>query len=217
MTLDAKLESEDEGLRPTREVQKRSVFVSHTHADRKLAGALKDLIDATYSGIVRTFFSSDPAPDGGIQPGDEWFQRIQRELVSAEAVWVLATKSSILRPWVYWEAALGRAFCAGGVVVLRVGISAHEILSPLNQFQSYNGGSTDAGGIAELVPKVGAQMGMTIPPVLVVSATSEWIKIVEGYEPETQKGTNDANLSAEQVTQLEAVVARLEVAVNAVS
>ena len=139
---DAGVASSDEAVQGAvaRPVPPRSVFVSHSHADRKLASGLQLLIEEAYSGIVTPFVSSDPGPTGGIMPGDEWFVRIGMALRDAEAVWVIATPTAISRPWVYWEAGIGRALCPGGVIVIRVSLSPEEIPSPLSAFQSYDGG-----------------------------------------------------------------------------
>ncbi len=200
-----------------REVTKRSVFVSHTHADRELASKLKSIIDQVYSGVVRAFISSDPTPGGGIQPGDQWFQRIQSELDSSEAVWVIATKASVNRPWIYWEAGLGRAMCPGGVIILRVGLAENEVYSPLNQFQSYDGTMAGAGGIKELLGKVGERIGMTIANVLLEAVTDEWLSFLKGYQPKTDEVEAKSIVSAEEVSQMASLIARLETAVSSLA
>lgn len=202
---------------PGREMAKKSVFVSHTHADRELVGKLKWLIEKAYSGMIRSFISSDPTPGGGIQPGDVWFQRIQAELVSAEAVWVVATKASAGRPWIYWEAGLGRAICPGGVIILRVGLLGNEVYSPLDQFQSYDGSIAGAGGIGELLTKVGQQIGMDIPSVLVEAVTDEWLSFLGDYQPNIDDVGATPIVSAEQVGQMAGLVARLETVVSSLA
>jgi len=90
---------------------KRLIFLSHAVADRKLADALKAAALAAYSGVVDVFASSDTSVGGGLKPGDEWFATIHEHLQIAEAVWVLATPTSLKHPWLYWEAGIGQAVC----------------------------------------------------------------------------------------------------------
>ena len=103
-------------------VPKRLVFISHAHADRNLAQALQRLVRAVFSGVLsRT--RRRPNARSGVQPGEEWYPSIHEQLRRAEAVWVLATPTSVKHPWLYWEAGIGRAVCPNGVTVLRVGSS----------------------------------------------------------------------------------------------
>lgn len=94
------------------------VFISHAYSDAKFASALVDLLGDVFSGLLKAFVSSDPSPTGGILPGEEWYARIHEQLQACEAVWVIATPTSITRPWLYWEAGLGKAVCPSGIVVV---------------------------------------------------------------------------------------------------
>ena len=190
------------------QLESKSVFVSHSHADRKLADAMKDLIEGAFSGLVSPFVSSDPGPTGGLMPGDEWFARIGTALSEAEGVWVLATPTAIRRPWIYWEAGIGRALCPNGVVVLRVGLGASEIPSPLNAYQSYD--CLDKGQVGSLVGKVATQVGMTLRSVLVEDCVTSWLGKASNYTPEVQEGSEEPQVIPERLDRLDAAISRLE-------
>lgn len=193
-------------------VETRTVFISHAHADRKLADQLRELIETALSGVVKGYTSSDPTPTGGLMPGDEWYSEIHAHLASAEAVWVLATHVSIERPWIYWEAGIGKATCPGAVVVLRVGLSPTEVVGPLSNFQSYDGLKEES--VRELVGKVGAQIGMTIPRLLIDALAKNWVEAAAKHEPETEGQTPAPKLLPEQLSQFDSSIARLESAID---
>lgn len=195
-------------------LEQRLIFVSHTHADRKLAAAVRTLIEGAFSGLVRAFVSSDPTPTGGLQPGDPWYSEIHAQLNEAVSVWVLATPMSIQRPWIYWEAGIGRVTCPGAVVVLRVGLSSNDLPSPLSNFQSFDGLVAADGGIGELVGKVGNQIGMNLPPVLIESVSEKWLSEAKSHKPEPEGEAPAPKLSPEQLDQFGALIARLEAAVD---
>lgn len=189
-------------------VESRLIFVSHTHADRDLALALKTLIESVFSGVVKPYISSDPGPAGGIMPGDEWYSQIEANLRHAEAVWVLATPASITRPWIYWESGTGRALCPHGVVVLRVGLSSAQVPSPLMNFQSYDGLS--GGGISELVGKVANQIGMKLARILVEDGAKKWLEAAQEHEPLEDQAEDNPHLTPERLDRLDAAISRIE-------
>ena len=192
----------------------RTVFVSHSAADRKLAGALGALIDEAFSAVLGYFASSDPSPSGGLQPGDEWYAAIHGRLLTADSVWVLATEESITHPWLYWEAGIGRAICPRGVVVLRVGLTQQQIPSPLSAYQSYDGLSLGDPGIGTLIGKVANQLEMKIAPVLLNDCAGRWIEIAKMHKPDS--GTGGQAVNPEQVDRIEGLIGRLEAQVQRV-
>ena len=188
------------------QIEKRSLFLSHAHANRELSTHLQDFVQLVYSGLVETFVSSSPT--AGIGSGEEWFQRIHVELRRAERVWVIATPVSVSHPWIYWEAGVGRALCEGGVTPVCVGISVEELPSPLNQFQAYDALANDGNNLRALAADVAAQMGMEVADVLLQNAMDTWLTQATRHEPTTQPA-DEATLSPEQVTQVDSLVSRL--------
>jgi len=189
-------------------LEHRLVFVSHSHADRELASALSEMISTVFSGVVETFVSSDPGPTGGIMPGDQWYGQVETKLCQAEAVWVLATPASVKSPWIYWEAGIGRALCPKGLVVLRVKLGASDIPSPLDTFQSFDG--LQSAQVGELLGKVGNQIAMSPPIVLIDSGAQAWVAIARDYEPVQENVNQLPTIAPERLDRLDAAIARLE-------
>lgn len=80
------------------------LFISHTHADKRLADAFSGLMMTVFSGRVTTVYSSDESESGGIGAGEEWRDWINRAVRDSEVALVLLTPSSVQKPWVLWEA-----------------------------------------------------------------------------------------------------------------
>ncbi|MCH8008946.1 MAG: toll/interleukin-1 receptor domain-containing protein [Chloroflexi bacterium] len=192
--------------------QLRRVFISHAHSDRDLGVALSTLLEHAFSGTVEPYFSTDPSPGGGMQPVDEWYSRIHEKLSESESVWVLATAGSISSPWLYWEAGIGRAVCPGGIVVLRIGLSPEEIPSPLNAYQSYDGLSVAEGGVQELVGKIGERIGLNVQPAWLKTCASDFVEAAKKHEPKEPKEDGEPRLASENVSRIDGLVGRLEVA-----
>jgi len=200
--------AKDQGAGFRGKLEPRHVFISHAHADRDLATSLGVLLNDAFSGVVQGFASSDPGPTGGIMPGDQWFSQIEARLSEAESIWVLATSTSIARPWIYWEAGIGRALCPRGVVVLRVAIAAADVPSPLNKFQIYDG--LDVNSVSSLLHKVGAQIGMTLADVLVNECATSWIESAKGHKPLPEEQDVRGIISAERLDRMEYILTRFE-------
>lgn len=203
MTTDAK-DGQKQAVKP---VERRRIFISHTHADRELAKALKTLIERVTQHLLDVFLSSDPSPGGGLQPGDEWFPRIHSELQEAVAVWVLATEESLSRPWVYWEAGIGSVLCPGRLVIVQVGAS--EVPSPLSAFQVYDGLRSDDGGLGTALKKTGEQLGIALEDVLVDDALTDWITFATSFTPDAA-ASDDKAVSPERTGRIEATLSRVE-------
>ena len=73
-----------------------SIFISHAHDDRDLAGSWSELLTGMLTGI-EVFHSSDPDPQGGVGAG-RWREAVLRQLQKAECVLVLLTPQSVDSP-----------------------------------------------------------------------------------------------------------------------
>src|SRR5262245_33572170 len=109
------------------------IFISHAVANSRLASALADSLERSKVGVT-TFLSSRP---GDIEADHEWIRDVEEALRAADAVVIVLTPESVLRPWVNFEA--GAAWFANRKLVLvRIqALQPHEIPSPLSSRQIY--------------------------------------------------------------------------------
>jgi tetratricopeptide (TPR) repeat protein len=81
-----------------------SIFISHTHADKEIAAAIRDAIQTLFGEAVGIRYSTNKELDGGIKPGEDWFRWIGQQVREARIALILLTPASIQKPWVLWEA-----------------------------------------------------------------------------------------------------------------
>jgi len=103
-----------------------AVFISHVHEDEALAEAFGMLIQSVTAGAVPTYRSSSKNLGEGIQYGKEWFDWIIESVNEASHTVALITPASTGRPWILFEAGLGKAKPDGTVFGLALGIERQD-------------------------------------------------------------------------------------------
>ena len=107
-----------------------TLFVSHAAEDQEIVTVSGDLLAALSLQQLQIWFLSDKRADGGLQPGDIWFQQIQERLKSCAAILVVITDKSVDRPWIYFESGYGSASPEKKLFVVTCGISSLSQISP---------------------------------------------------------------------------------------
>jgi hypothetical protein len=107
-------------------VETGGVFISHVHEDAPLAQAFAQLVWDVTSAGVRTFSSTSTDLGAGIQYGEEWFKWIRASVERARQIVALITPNSVGRPWILFEAGLGKARQDAAVFGLCLGISRED-------------------------------------------------------------------------------------------
>ena len=110
-----------------------NIFISHAVANKNIACALADTLEAAREDVT-TFLASRP---GDIRADEDWLEGIERALKKADTYIILLTPESVLRPWVNFEA--GAAwFFQRQLVFLRIqALSTDDIPLPINSRQVY--------------------------------------------------------------------------------
>lgn len=115
-----------------------TLFVSHATDDRVLVQSLGEFLSKLSLKQFTIWFSSDRRADGGLQPGDLWFDQIQTKMRSSAALLVVLTNKSVNRPWIYFESGYGSAAPEKKLLVVTSGISSlSEIPPPLSFWQMF--------------------------------------------------------------------------------
>jgi len=129
------------------------IFISHTHNDKALADAIADLVEGLFGDKVSVNYSSRKELDGGIGPGQDWFNWIVDQVAGTDVALILLTPGSVQKPWLLWEAGAvaGTAFAKlrdnpdakarekGNVFPMTFGIRGSEIPTPFARTQSISG------------------------------------------------------------------------------
>ncbi len=118
-------------------IEPGGVFISHVHEDEPLADAFALLIQNVTAGVVPTFRSTAKQFGSGIQYGEEWFRWICESVEKAHHIVALLTPTSTGRPWILFEAGLGKAKPEAVVFGVALGISREDAYKgPFAVFQN---------------------------------------------------------------------------------
>ena len=120
----AKVDSPAPPVKPEADEQ-GGVFISHVHEDEPLAEAFELLVQNVSAGVVPTHRST-AKQSGGIPYGQEWFSWICERVDRASCIVALLTPSSIARPWILFEAGLGKAKPDKAVFGVCLGVSRED-------------------------------------------------------------------------------------------
>jgi hypothetical protein len=112
------------------------LFVSHSSEDRQLLGVLSDFLKDLSSTAIQPWFSSDPRSSGGLDAGDDFYEKILEKIKSSHAVLALVTRNSVASHWPLFESGYGHA-CGKAIITVAHGIRSSEIPSPLKKWQVY--------------------------------------------------------------------------------
>lgn len=133
----------------SQEIMMESLFLSHSHGDRQVAAALKELVESCFPGHIEVRASSASPSAGGIAMGSEWLGWIHEQVRASRFTAVLLTPNSVDKPWLMWEAGAvsGVALATRDVstvipIVYRLGME--QVPSPLRSRQAANGEDREA-------------------------------------------------------------------------
>jgi hypothetical protein len=113
-------------------------MISHSEQDSKLASMISDFLSEISLGLIKCWYSSDHSPNGGMQVGEQWYERIQSELKGTQHTIILLTRNSINSNWVLFEAGFAAATGSGRIIPLSIGLPIKEIGLPLSAYQIFN-------------------------------------------------------------------------------
>ncbi len=114
-------------------MQKPLIFISHIAEEKELAQALKDLVLATFLGMVDVFVASDPT---SIKAGQKWLDEITHALKLCKIEIILASPHSIRRPWINFEAGCGWIRNISVIPLCHSGMDHSKLPPPLSSLQS---------------------------------------------------------------------------------
>lgn len=112
---------------------KSTVFISHITQEKEVAIAFKELIEASFLGMIEVFVSSD---DHSISMGQKWLDSITDSLKSCSIEIVLCSPESIKRPWINFEAGAGWIRDIPVIPLCHSGMEPSKLPVPLNLLQA---------------------------------------------------------------------------------
>lgn len=114
-------------------MSKPIVFISHITPEKEIAIAFKELIEASFLGMLEVFVSSD---DHSIGMGQRWLDNITKALKICSIEIVLCSPESIKRPWINFEAGAGWIRDIPVIPLCHSGMEPSKLPLPLNLLQA---------------------------------------------------------------------------------
>lgn len=140
--------------------KKAVVFVSHIAEEAEIAIELKKLIEQSFLNGVEVFVSSDENSNG---VGEEWLDKIRRNLSDAIFAIIICSPTSINRPWINFEAG------AAWIKNIKIAPLCHSGLVPKSlpiPLTTFNGVLLDnPKGLDNLLLSISREIGLTKPTV----------------------------------------------------
>lgn len=149
------------------------IFISHIHEERKVATALQKFLQEKLPEKEGVFSSSDKRQ---LYAGEDWLQRIKKELKSAKVVILMMSPASVKRPWVNFEA--GAAWLKKGTIIIPIcyaGLLKKQLPKPYSDMQAVN---------LKLEPNyllksVAHHLGISKPPTIYTDRDVSFQKVTE--------------------------------------
>ena len=152
---------------------KKTIFLSHISEEGELGTIFKDRLEKDFLSLIDVFVSSDAR---SIPPGDAWLKAVDNNLDSAAALIVLASPTSVARPWITFEAGAGWAKHVPTMIVCHSGIAPGGLPLPLGQLQAF--AATDLTRIRAMYKVVAGVLESATPePEL-----DDFIKNIQAFE-----------------------------------
>jgi tetratricopeptide (TPR) repeat protein len=186
------------------------LFLSHSHGDRELAGALKELIERCFPGHIEVKASSAPPSGGGIALGSNWLDWVHDQVRQSRFTAILLTPNSVDKPWLMWEAGAVTGVSLATrkdsrIIPVVYRLSMEQVPTPLSSRQAANGEDRESVGrvletLRESVPlpletfrkflelfvpeylKSAARALAETPPPLTESAIHDWLDRIAYFE-----------------------------------
>lgn len=144
---------------------KHGIFISHGAVDKAIADAFVDFLEGICAGTVKCVQSSSKNQGTGIPYGTEWFPWIKRHVDAAKTLIVLLTPDSAAKPWVLFEAGLGKANPDRPVIAIAVFVPSDIAFSgPFGALQGMGVGEED---LRKLSDQLQSQTGTKQAPLVV--------------------------------------------------
>ncbi|MBP9152935.1 MAG: toll/interleukin-1 receptor domain-containing protein [Flavobacteriales bacterium] len=154
-------------------MNKPLIFISHINEEKEVALQLKELMRASFLGMIDVFVSADYA---SVSLGRKWLDEITNSLKTCSVEVVICSPVSIERQWINFEAGAGWVRDIPVIPLCHSGMEPAELPIPLKLLQA--GGITEESVLNGLFRVVAGVIGADVPVVVF----SDFIDKVKKFE-----------------------------------
>ncbi len=141
-------------------MNKSLIFLSHIEEEKDIAIAFKDLIESNFLGMVEVFAFSD---DRSIPLGQKWLDDITEALKKCSIEIILCSPSSVLKPWIHFEAGVGWMRDIPVIPLCHSGMEPSKLPIPLNLLQATV--VSEVSGLKSIFSVLASVIGSKVPKV----------------------------------------------------
>jgi hypothetical protein len=158
--------------------QKALVFISHITEEKKIALSFQGLVETCFLNMIEVFVSSDAK---SITPGSPWLDEIKGALKRCSVEIILASPTSVKRPWVNWEGGAGWIKDIPVIPLCHSGMTPAKLPPPLSALRGAT--ATELAELEMIFPVLAEAIGATPPK----PDFSQFIQVVKEYEATSQQ------------------------------
>lgn len=167
------------------------VFVSHVSEDKPIADAFTTLLRDATAGALNVYASTATTQDAGIRYGSEWFQWILERIERSDHVVALLTPRSTEKPWILFEAGLGKAKTGGTVFGLALGLTVSKASS--GPFAVFQNSASDPTSVKKLCREVIAESGANPRDKMLDQLVESFLEEIEPHLATADAGVSESN------------------------
>lgn len=142
------------------QTNKALVFISHITEEKEIAILFKELIEASFLGMIEVFVSSD---EESITMGQKWLDQITAALKKCAIEIVICSPASVKRPWINFEAGAGWIRDIPVIPLCHSGAEPNRLPSPLNLLQAAK--ATEISSLKLIFPVLAQAISSKTPSV----------------------------------------------------
>ncbi len=181
------------------------ILISHISEESELAKKLKDWIETTFAGQCDVFVSSDSED---IPPGAKWLEKIGGAMASARVLILIASPTSIARPWINFEAGCGWIKNIPIIPVCHSGQRRGSLPRPLSDFQALEVESAEFS--KDLIEGLAKHLSITkVPRINYGEMNSELLEAASSIVQPVSGGSTPATAAQEAISSEQLEILRL--------
>lgn len=158
-------------------MHKTTVFISVIDEEKKIAFALKNLLEKQFLERVDVFVAFDPR---SLPPGKKWIDEITSALDRCAVEIIIASPTSVKAPWINFEAGCGWIRKIPVIPICHSGMTRDALPRPLADLHTPR--ATDDDGLMSIVSVVAASAECAVP----TCDFSEFLNTIEEYQKTSQ-------------------------------
>lgn len=158
------------------------ILISHAYDEKALAEAWATLLQDVSLGVIKTWFSSDQTPSGGMDIGQTWREQIYERLSRSDEVIAIQTPTSAGRPWIMWECGIASGINKErGVIPIVFAMGRGELNNPIAVYQAYQG--EDKSHVREACERLVVRAGLVFNEGVFEQAYTTYHEHIQLHQP----------------------------------